>query len=215
MNVQFGCGLCTPDGWSHFDVSPSMLLSRIPFMSRLLKLPAWSKTVRYGDISRGLPIPPASCDRVYSDQVIEHLTPEDVRKALPNILSMLKPGGVFRSFLPDLEFSFEIYLEAKKQGRASTAASEFVASIDMGLERRGGGLASLRSLFGNSRHQWAWDEASIRSELEAAGFAGFRRALYRDSGDAVFDAIESHSEYRDHPRVLGFEVRRPQAAGSC
>ena len=78
----------------------------------------------------------------------------------------------------------------------------------MGLERRRKGLESLKDIFGNSRHQWAWDEAAIRSELEAAGFCGFRRALYRDSGDPVFNAIESLSEYRDHPRVLGFEVHR-------
>ena len=211
MNVQFGCGLCTPEGWTHFDVSPTMLLSRIPFMSHLLRLPSWSKKVRYGDISNGLPVPLASCDRVYSDQVLEHLTPEDLRKALPNVLSILKHGGVFRSFLPDLEFSLEIYQEARRQGRASHAASEFVTSIGMGLERRRKGFNSLKDIFGNSRHQWAWDEAAIRSELETAGFCGFRRALYRDSGDPVFDAIESLSEYRDHPRVLGFEVRRSTA----
>ena len=130
LSVQFGCGSCTPEEWLNFDVSPARTLSRIPFMSRLLKLRKWPGA-RHGDITKGLPVPPKSCRRIYSDQVLEHLAIDDFRMALRNIHGLLRPDGILRSFVPDLEYAMNVYREAKARGEAD-AASQFVLATGMG-----------------------------------------------------------------------------------
>jgi hypothetical protein len=207
-SVQFGAGLCAPDSWQNFDVSPTLLLSRIPMVSSLLKMPKWPRNVRFGNVVSGLPLSKSSCARVYSDQVLEHLSLESLRRALRNIFDMMMPGGVFRSFTPDLKHSIRLYEKAVAGGNASDAASIFVRAIGMGVESTSSFRDKLREHFGNSRHLWIWDEQSICRELEAAGFGDFRRALYLDSGDSLFDSIESCSEWRHEQLALGFEVRK-------
>lgn len=207
LSVQFGCGLCSPESWINFDASPTMLLSRVPGLSRLLHLPPWSRQVRYGNIITGLPLQPASCARVYSDQVLEHLNLENFRKALRQVFRLLVPGGVFRSFTPDLKHSIRVYENAAAAGQRD-ASSLFVRSIGMGVESTATWRGKLREHFGNSRHLWIWDEESIRVELMDAGFSHFRRVLYLDSGDALFDEIENYSEWRHDQLALGFEVRK-------
>lgn len=209
LNVQFGCGFVTPDDWLNYDVSPSRTLARIPFVKKLLSLPAWPKAAKYGDIVKGLGVPPKSCRRIYSDQVLEHLSLEDFRKALRNVKALLMPKvGVFRSFVPSLEYALKVYYDAQEKGE-SDAASQFVIAIGMGHQRRRRGIDALRNIFGNSAHLWAWDEAGLRKELEDAGFVDFKVAHYLNSGDAEFDRIENYSEYRHSIKSLGFEVRSP------
>lgn len=208
LSVQFGCGLVCPDGWRNFDISPTMLLSRIPFAGKLLRLPAWSRKARYGDVVQGLPVPDSSCIRVYSDQVLEHLALADCRAALRNVHRILKPGGTFRFFVPDIAYWISIYLADVKNGDPQ-AMHEFIIGTGMGLKfRRHGVLGRIRDALGNSQHQWGWDEASMRRELQDAGFQAIRRIHYRDSGDPVFTAIEEYSELRDSQKALGMEARR-------
>ena len=204
--MQFGCGVVTPDGWLNYDISPTRTLSKIPLMSKLLKLPKWPPGAKYGDIVKGIPLPEKSCTKIYSDQVLEHLALDDFRLALRNVKRLLRNDGVFRSFVPDFEYALKVYNEAKKNGE-SDAASQFVIAIGMGTQQRRRGISAIRNVFGNSSHLWAWDEANIRAELENAGFCNFKRVMYRDSGDPAFDAIENYSEYRNSTKSLGFEVR--------
>jgi len=207
LNVQFGCGFVTPEGWLNFDVSPTRFLSRIPFAKKLLQLPSWPPGARFGDVVKGLPIPPKSCRRIYSDQVLEHLSLEDFRTALRNLRGVLMPKtGVFRGFVPSLEYAMKVYQDAQVRGEAD-AASQFVIATGMGHQRRRRGIAALRNIFGNSAHLWAWDEAGMRKELEEAGFVDFKVVQYLTSGDPEFDRIENYSEYRHSIKSLGFEVR--------
>ena len=208
LSVQFGCGLVCPDGWQNFDVSPTMLASRIPLLNKLLRLPPWNPKVRYGNIVQGLPLPDGSAARVYSDQVLEHLTQQECRAALQNVLRLLKPGGVFRFFVPDLAYFVRNYVEASQRGDAA-AAHDLVIAAGLGLKsRRQGRLGRVLDAFGNSHHLWGWDEAAMRKELDDAGFKAIRRIHYRDSEDPMFKAIEEYSELRDSQKSLGMEARR-------
>ena len=48
-----------------------------------------------------VPLPPESIDAAYSDQLIEHLHPEDVTAQLSNIVKALVPGGVYVCITPN------------------------------------------------------------------------------------------------------------------
>ncbi|HWA98687.1 MAG TPA: methyltransferase domain-containing protein [Pirellulales bacterium] len=203
--VQYGCGLSAPESWTNFDASPTLRLQRIPIAGSLLtrRGPKFPKNVRYGDIVRGLPIEPGSCNAIYCSHVLEHLSLEDLRIALRHTYRYLKPGGVFRFVLPDLEHLARQYL-------ASTAAQpaiQFMEDAHLGCQHRARGLGGMaREWLGNSRHLWMWDYRSLVPELERAGFQAIHRAAFGDSSDPHFRDIEDEGRWTG---CLGVECRRP------
>jgi SAM-dependent methyltransferase len=50
---------------------------------------------------RNIPVPPNSIDIAYSDQLMEHLHPDDAAEQLANIYRALKPGGVYLCITPN------------------------------------------------------------------------------------------------------------------
>jgi SAM-dependent methyltransferase len=48
-----------------------------------------------------IPVPPCSVDLAFSDQLMEHLHPDDAREQLRNIHRALKPGGVYFCITPN------------------------------------------------------------------------------------------------------------------
>jgi hypothetical protein len=207
QNVQFGCGTCAPDTWLNFDAGPAFFLEkRLPFLKPLLVrkgFPDYPENIHYGDVIKGLPVDPASAQRVYCSHVLEHLALEDCRTTLRNVYSYLAPGGVFRFVLPDLEFYARKYLASDEP----VAASTFMAETYLGEREGARGMRSLpKALFGRSQHLWMWDYKNFAQELAAAGFTSIRRAYFGDSGDPSFAEVESEHRWRD---CLGIECRRP------
>ena len=207
QNVQFGCGTCAPESWLNFDAGPAFLLEkRFPFLKASLVrrgFPDYPKNILYGDVIKGLPVAPNVAERVYCSHVLEHLALEDCRKTLRNVLSYLRPGGVFRFVLPDLEFYAREYLNSDQ----SNAAQIFMAETYLGEQVGARGLRSLpRAIFGRSQHLWMWDYKSFVPELEAAGFTALRRAQFGDSGDPLFADVESEGRWVN---CLGMEGRKP------
>jgi hypothetical protein len=201
LSVHFGCGLKAPVTWVNFDVSPSLVLSRLPLLlTGLFRLPKWPPNVRYGNIVTGLPLPDSSCRRVFADQVLEHLAYEDARKALLECRRVIAKNGVLRLFVPDLATIAEHYVSH----RYPDSADWFMETSGLGLRHRNRGLLSaVVDSFRNSRHQWLWDESSLTSALRNAGFGYSRRATYCDSGDDMFDELERLSKWE---LALGIEA---------
>jgi SAM-dependent methyltransferase len=48
-----------------------------------------------------IPVPPGTVDLAFSDQLMEHLHPDDARAQLANIQRALKPGGVYFCITPN------------------------------------------------------------------------------------------------------------------
>ncbi len=204
--VQFGAGLCGPDGWTNFDISPTLRLQRLPLIGKLFGSigPKFPAVVRYGDIIRGLPCVEASCDAIYCSHVLEHLSLDDFRTALRNTYKYLKPGGRFRFVLPDLEKLARDYISSTE----SDAALAFMRDSYLGHQSRPKNfLERLRGLFGNSAHLWMWDYKSISHELSDIGFARIRRAQFGDSGDARFDVVEDVDRWTG---CLGVDCIKPE-----
>ena len=101
--VQYGCGFSNPKEWINYDNSPSILVQRIPVFGSLIKKilrTSFPDNIKYGDIIKGLPVQPDSCDAVYCSHTLEHLSLENCRKAIKNTRKILKEGGVFRCVVP-------------------------------------------------------------------------------------------------------------------
>jgi predicted SAM-dependent methyltransferase len=205
--VQFGCGVCAPDDWQNFDAGPAFWLqSRMPFFTPLLKkkgFPEYPKNIKYGDVIKGLPVPPQSAEVVYCSHVLEHMSLDELRVALRNVFSYLRPGGTFRLVVPDLEQLIKTYLADPGAG----AASRFMQDSYLGEKNVTRGLNAMpTALFGRARHLWMWDYKGMAEELAAAGFTSIRRAQFGDSSDPHFQNVESEGRWTD---CLGIECKRP------
>lgn len=208
-NVNFGCGHHSPQGWLNFDCSPRLRLERLPLVGRLCPPGPFGRfptNVRYGDIVRGLPLKPGSVALLYSSHVLEHLSLADFRIAVRHGFELLRPGGVFRSVMPDLESLVHHY-----GGDADPGASKrFIDYSGMGKEHRPRGFVGfLQAWLGNAHHLWLWDFKGVAQELAEAGFRNVRRAEFGDSAFPEFHQVESSDRWKN---ALGFECIKPETA---
>jgi SAM-dependent methyltransferase len=204
LYVQYGCAFWAPTTWRNFDASPTLRLERLPIVGRwYTKNPTrFPDNVEYGDIVKGLPVPPGTCDAVYCSHILEHLALDEFRHALRNTHVILRPGGVFRLVIPDLEQSIAKYRDDASPG----AAPAFLRNTGLGYEIRPRGLVGLaKSYFGSAHHYWMWDYKSLALELEHAGFVDIRRASFNDSIEPMFKDVEDKGRWDD---CLGIECRK-------
>jgi len=209
LYVQYGCGLSAPSGWKNFDASPTLRLQKLPALGNIFqKKVAFPPNVLFGDILTGLPgIPLSACDGVYCSHVLEHLALTDLRTALANTYKILKPGGIFRCVVPDLQAAVKSYNRRKESGECD-AAHKFLQETMLGITTRPKGIKQLLiSFFGNSHHLWMWDSESLTKELEQVGFCKVRSCSFNDSEDAAFKEVEDIGRFHD---AVALEAFKPE-----
>ena len=90
--VNIGCGATWHPAWTNLDLRPV------------------SPHVRPWNLSHGLPFEREQVDACYASHVLEHLTREQARALLVECLRVLRPGGIVRLAVPDLEGIAREYL---------------------------------------------------------------------------------------------------------
>lgn len=209
--VQYGCGLCAPQGWINFDASPRLRIERSFGLRSVLRVSIghlFPPNVRFGDIARGLPLADGSAQGVYCSHVLEHVPRDDIPAVLRNTFRLLRPGGLFRLVVPDLQWRVARYLASDGD---TTAADAFIESCQLGTRSRPKTPASwLRAQFGRSVHLWMYDFATLRCLLLDAGFDRIRRCALGDSGDPMFTLVETADRFYEAGEAeLAIEAIRP------
>lgn len=90
--LNLGCGSRYHPAWINIDIAPS------------------DSGVMQHDLSKNIPIESSSCDVVYHAAVLEHIRPADTKTFLGECKRVLKPGGILRVGVPDLESICQLYL---------------------------------------------------------------------------------------------------------
>jgi SAM-dependent methyltransferase len=179
IKINIGCGLSGIPGWYNLDNSPTVTLSRIPFVGRALKIPAWPPDVRRYDVRKGLPFPDGSVSYIYSSHAFEHFTPEEALAIARNCRRKLRSGGIVRIVVPDLELIVRGYLADDKPLAAQTLLSR------LGLNH------SWRDFFhAGSHHSQMFDSRALLHMLRGAGFENAEVSGYRKSVIPEIDSIE-------------------------
>jgi len=153
--LNFGCGSALHPDWINLDSS------------------AVAPDVVAHDLRHGLPFPPDTFDAAYGSHVLEHLEPDAASRLLRECRRILRPGGILRIVVPDLQRIAKLYLDSLE--RAATGDIEAAFRYDwMMLElydqavrtRSGGNMATyLRGELGENQARF------VRSRIgdEATG----------------------------------------------
>jgi SAM-dependent methyltransferase len=188
---------------------------------------AMSGEVLVHDLRRGVPFDTGTVEAVYHSHTLEHIDRSDVPGFLAEILRVLKPGGIHRIVVPDLERAVRGYLrdlDAGGREHDRTLAPIFEqmvrrephgTSLQPPLRRRAENL-----LLGDARrrgetHQWMYDHLNLRQALEKSGHVDVRRVDADTSAIPGWDRIAldrnaDGSLYK--PGSLFMEARKPGRA---
>lgn len=144
--LNWGCGPITAFGWVNSDREP---------------LPGVDVV---GDIRQGLPLPSNWFDYVVSIHALPELPYEDQDQALRELLRVLKPGGVLRLGLPDMERALRAY---------QTRDVDYFLIGDEVVQSLAGKMIVQLTWFGRSRCLFTHD--FIRELLQRNGFQDVQR----------------------------------------
>lgn len=92
--LNLGCGQRFHPDWVNLDLHPT------------------EPSVQQWDLQEDLPFPEESFDVVYHSHVLEHFSKTDGLQLLHRCRRVLKPNGILRVVVPDLERIARLYLEA-------------------------------------------------------------------------------------------------------
>jgi SAM-dependent methyltransferase len=159
IKVNIGCGVSGLAGWHNLDNSPTIWISRVPLLRRLLKTPAWPRDVRRYDVRKGLPYPDNSVRYIYSSHAFEHFTRAESLAIAKDCFRVMVPGGVLRIVVPDLALIVREYLvDSDPQ-----AAQKFLSRLSLNH--------SLQDfVHPGSNHSQMFDAKSLTHLLREAGF---------------------------------------------
>ena len=165
--VNLGCGLHCLSGWLNIDGSLTSLLgSNIRALNKLLFKFAGSseyydfdnfndviknKKLYWRNLSYGIPLNDNSIDVVFSSHFLEHLTKNDGQQLLNDIYRILKPGGLVRILVPDLDLAIQRF----NKGEINETLDLFFYTSEKG---------------DFSAHKYNYSFGSLKNKLENIGF---------------------------------------------
>lgn len=224
--LNLGCGTRTSARCVNLDWSPYLRLKRSRFGqfvapavlrgSRLERFHTLDRHVHLHNLRKGIPFADASVDAVYHSHFLEHLDRDSVPAFLNDVFRVLKPGGVQRVVVPDLERLCREYLADLDRcaGEPSPSHDQYVfRMIEQCVRREASGTMRQRPLrravenrlLGDARrrgetHQWMYDRVNLASALVQAGFTDVRvldhtSSQIRGWEEIDLDRLADGSEY--------------------
>ncbi|MCB0331144.1 MAG: methyltransferase domain-containing protein [Bdellovibrionales bacterium] len=178
LRINVGCGKTPTAGWRNFDNSPSLLISRYPYLRlavQKLKVLTHDQTeyleflnrnsIEWANGAKQIPVSTASADVIYSSHMLEHLDRNEARRFLKEAYRCLKPNGILRIVVPDLELAVKDYLQ-------NSDADSFVARLKLAHQKPAALSERIKGwIVGWRDHRWMYDGQSLRKLLFEIGFS--------------------------------------------
>jgi predicted SAM-dependent methyltransferase len=195
LKINIGCGLSGAPGWCNIDNSPTIPLSRLKLGRLLFRTPAWPKDVRRHDVKKGLPFADQSVSCIYSSHTFEHFSWAESLAVAKECFRVLRPGGVLRVAVPDLQLIAREYLRDSDP----MASHRFVDRLLLSH--------TIHDLFHRgAHHSQMFDEGSLIALLRQAGFEQPVVSSFLQSRIADIPLIEL--EQRKHESLYVESVRQ-------
>lgn len=178
------------------------------------------------DLRDGIPAETSTADAVYHSHTLEHIDRNVVPIFMREVLRVLRPGGIHRIVVPDLEYLVRRYVDHLGKGDPVLHDELVAAFIEQCVRREASGTSQqpwLRRgienrLLGDARargetHQWMWDEDNLSGVLSESGFVDVQRVTATTSSIEAWDLINLDilSDGRPYkPNSLFIEARKPR-----
>ena len=126
-----------------------------------------------------------SVDLIYTCHMLEHASRTDAYKAMYRWWEVLKPEGILRVSVPDLEALFKYYLET-------------------------GDMAAIENLlYGSQKHEFdfhytGWTESTLTKDLKTVGFKSVKRYDWRNTEHFYIDDYS-----QSYLPKISYSTRRP------
>ena len=166
--LNWGCGPCITPGWINSDRNPGEGIDL------------------NCDIREGLPLESNTLDYIVSIHALQDLPYSDLLPALRELHRVLKPGGVLRLGLPDLDKALQAYLR-KDAG--------YFYIPDRDAQSIGAKLITQIIWYGSVRTPFTYD--FIEELLLQVGFSCVVRCAYRQSKSQYTEIITLDNRERE------------------
>jgi len=171
LKLNIGCGTDYKDGWINIDNNSDHNITKLDLN--------W-------DLRNPLPFKDNSVDFIFNEHFFEHLTTDEAQITFKDLMRVLKPGGVMRIAMPDLEVVVDTYLNIplNKDPVIKTYGLDFIKTRAewMNMSFRWWG------------HKWLYDWEELQRRLEEAGYTKVKRCKLNKSNYSELRNLETRSE---------------------
>ena len=173
IKLHLGCGTVYKDGWINIDNNSDSNIQKLDIK--------W-------DLRYSLPFPDNSADFIYNEHFLEHLTVEEGISAIKDFIRVLKPDGVMRIAMPDLERAILAYLDKDwKENSKATFEKYGLTFIQTRAER-------ININFHWWGHKWLYDWEELERRLKEAGCEKIKRCVIFESEHEALRNLETRNE---------------------
>lgn len=166
--LNVGCGTDYKKGWINIDNNSDDNIEKLDLN--------W-------DLRNPLPFADGSVNYIFNEHFVEHLTVDESQKAIKDFMRVLKPGGVMRIAMPDLEDCIKLYLDKDWRKRPVIK--------DHGLDFVETPAELLNMSFSWWGHKWIYDWTELKRRLKQAGYTNFKKATHSKSIHKELNNLET------------------------
>lgn len=171
--LHLGCGTNLLPGWLNTD--------RFPGTTSVLKL----------DVTKQFPFKDEEFGYVFCEHMIEHLSYPEGMRMLAECHRVLKRGGKIRISTPDLAFLIDLYRDDRSEIQeryVRWATAKYVRHADESTS-----VFVINNFVRDWGHKFIYDQDTMRSALEKAGFREVSRRELNRSEDKELCDLENEA----------------------
>lgn len=175
IKLNIGCGTDYKKGWINIDNNSDNNIKE-------------GRLDLNWDLRNPLPFDNDSVDFIFNEHFFEHLEVEEAKSVIPDLMRVLKPGGVLRIAMPDLEDSIKMYQD--KNWRKKAFLKKF------GLEFVKTRAEMINMHFRWWGHKWLYDYEEFKRRLNEVGIRDnqLQRCKRGQSGHKELKNLEIRNE---------------------
>jgi predicted SAM-dependent methyltransferase len=173
QKLHIGCGNNALNGWlnsNYYTYAPNLI---------------------HIDATEPFPLGNDEFDYIFSEHMIEHISREDGLLMLNECFRVLKPHGKIRISTPNLSFLVELYKPDKSDLQLEYikwATDTFIPHVGAHED-----TYVINNFVRDWGHSFIYDEKTLRSSLEKAGFTNITKCKLNQSDSDVFRDLENES----------------------
>jgi predicted SAM-dependent methyltransferase len=166
--LHLGCGPVRLDKWVNVDLDYSVQPDVV-----------W-------DLTKGIPLNDHSCELIYCEHLLEHMSVDEGLSLLHECNRVLRPGGILRVAMPSLDALIEkSYLgNWREQDWLTWPEYQFIQTR----------AEMLNVAFRWWGHQWLYDREELHRRLREAGFENVRDVTWGTSSLEDLSRLETRKD---------------------